>query len=174
MGLGPWEQAFKCVGRMYSNKLHIDPDACWEAGGKRVDDYYKINITKVELVAYYIELAADVQLAIESQHNGSYFMIYDSYQNFQQPLPAGAGNISALIKAKVSSTKTIYTIFRDQHTINSLCGTQVTSRLKPFSSIPPRPEFKTANRDLSDTEWNNGTGYSYSIGATHYPPTDLR
>jgi len=173
-GLGPWEQAFKCVGRMYSNKVHVDPDACWEAGGKRVDDYYKINITNVELVADYIELAADVQLAIESQHNGSYFMSYDSYQNFQQPLPAGAGNMSALIGAKVSSMKTIYTIFRDQHTINSLRGSQVTSRLNPFSSMPPRPEFKTANRDLSDTQWNNGTGYYYSIGATHYPPTDVR
>ena len=54
IGLGHWEQAFKCVGRMYSNKIHIDPDACWEAGGKRVDDYYKINITNVELVADYI------------------------------------------------------------------------------------------------------------------------
>jgi hypothetical protein len=150
------------------------PDACWEAGGKRVDDYYKINITNVELVADYIELAADVQLAIESQHNGSYFMSYDSYQNFQQPLPAGAGNMSALIGAKVSSMKTIYTIFRDQHTINSLRGSQVTSRLNPFSSMPPRPEFKTAHRDLSDTQCNNGTGYYYSIGATHYPPTDVR
>jgi hypothetical protein len=29
LGLGPWEQAFKCVGRMYKNKVHIDPDACW-------------------------------------------------------------------------------------------------------------------------------------------------
>jgi hypothetical protein len=49
----------------------MDLDACWEVGGKRVDDYYKINITSVELVADYTELVADVQLAIESQHNGS-------------------------------------------------------------------------------------------------------
>jgi hypothetical protein len=54
IGLGHWEQAFKCVGRMYNNKIHIDPDGCWEAGGTRVDDYYKINITNVELVADYI------------------------------------------------------------------------------------------------------------------------
>ena len=60
MRLGPWEQAFKCVGRMYADNIHIDPDACWEAGGKRIDDYYNINITKVELAADYIELAADV------------------------------------------------------------------------------------------------------------------
>jgi hypothetical protein len=159
---------------MYSNKIHIDPDACWEAGGTRVDDYYKINITNVELVADYIELAADVRLAIESQHNGSYFMSYDSYQNFQQPLPSGAGNMSALIGAKVSSMKTIYTLFRDQHTINSLRGSQATPRLNPFSSMPPRSEFKTAISDLSDTQGNNGTGYYYSIGATHCPPTDVR
>ena len=56
---------------MYKNKVHIDLDACWEVGVKRVDDYYKINITSVELVADYTELVADVQLAIESQHNGS-------------------------------------------------------------------------------------------------------
>jgi hypothetical protein len=60
------------------------------------------------------------------------------------------------------------------HTINSLRGSQVTSRLNPFSSMPPRLEFKTDNRDLSDIQWNNGTGYYYSIGATHYPPTDVR
>ena len=172
--LGPWEQAFKCIGRMYKDTIQIDPDACWVAGGKRVEDYYKINITKVEYVSDYIELAADVQLAIESQHSGVYFMSYDSFQNFQQPLPAGAGNMSALIGAKVSSMKTVYTIFRDQHTINSLRGSQVTSRLNPFSSMPPRPEFKFANRDYSDSDWNNGTGYYYSIGATHYPPTDVR
>ena len=79
LGLGPWEQAFKCVGRKYKDVMHMDPDACWEAGGKHVDDYYKINITNVELVANYIELASDVQLAIESQHNGSYFTSFDSY-----------------------------------------------------------------------------------------------
>jgi hypothetical protein len=28
LGLGPWEQAFKCVGRMYKDTMHIDPDAC--------------------------------------------------------------------------------------------------------------------------------------------------
>jgi hypothetical protein len=32
-GLGPWEQAFKCVGRMYKNKIHVDLDACWEGLG---------------------------------------------------------------------------------------------------------------------------------------------
>ena len=174
IGLGPWEQAFKCVGRMYKNKLHVDPEACWVAGANRVSDFYNINITNVEFIADYIELAADVQLAVEQQHSGSYFMSYDSYQNFQQPLPAGSGNMSALIGAKVSSMKTIYTIFRDQHTINSLRGSQVTSRLNPFSSMPPRPEFKSANRDISDNHWSNGTGYYYSIGATHYPPTDVR
>jgi hypothetical protein len=79
-------------------------------------------------------------------------MSYNSYQNFQQPLPAGAGYTSALIGAKVSSMKTIYTIFRDWHTINSLRGSQVTSRLNPFNSMPLRPEFKTAHRDLSDTQ----------------------
>jgi hypothetical protein len=101
-------------------------------------------------------------------------MSYDSHQNFQQPLPAGAGKMSALIGAKVSSMKTIYTIFRDQHTINSLRGSQDTSRLIPFSSMPPRLEFKTANCDLSNTHWGSETGYYYSIGATHYPPTDMR
>ncbi len=139
-----------------------------------MDDYYKINITNIELVADYIELAADVQLAIESQHNGSYFMSYDSYQNFQQPLPAGAGNVSALIGAKVSLMKTTYMIFRDQLTINSLRGSQVTSRLKTFSSMPPRPEFKTAHRYPLDTQLSNRTGYYYSIGATYYPSTDVR
>jgi len=82
--------------------------------------------------------------------------------------------MSELIGAKVMPMKTIYTIFRDRHTINSLRGSQVISRLNPLSSMPPRPEFKTIIRDLSDTQWNNGTGYYYSIGATHYPPTDVR
>jgi hypothetical protein len=33
IGLGPWEQAFKSFGRMYKDKVNIDPDTCWEAGG---------------------------------------------------------------------------------------------------------------------------------------------
>lgn len=174
LGIPPWEQAFKCVGAAWKDKLLVDPDACWKAGQSRIEDFYNINVTQVEYVADYIELAADVQLAIESQHNGSYFMSYDSYSNFATSLPAGSSNYSQLIGAKVSSMKTIYSVFRDQHMLNSLRGSQVTSRLNPFSTMVPRPEFVTSHRDLGDTQYNEGTGWYFAIGATHYPPTPVR
>jgi hypothetical protein len=137
-----------------------------------------ISIKNVELQLEYVEVSADVQLAIEQTTGGQYIMSYDSFANFQNAVPRSATAFNQLIGAKFSSIKTAFTIFRDAYWQNNPRYKAVTSRVNPFSRKPPvkTPASKTLGTGVGgtryspiDNRYQSGDGWQYMVGSTYYP-----
>lgn len=180
LGLATFNQAFRTFAVMKS-----DAGSTTHTISTRLDDVYKsrtvslknsynFNITNVELQLEYVEVASDVQSAIEASTGGQYVMSFDSYFNIQNAVPAGTSSFTQMIGAKFSSVKTVLSTFRDGFALNQhhLSG---LSRLNPFSTTPNRPEFYSGHlANNYETKYANGSGWYYSIGATHYPNKPIR
>ena len=180
LGLASWHQALRTFAVMIGNA-----DSTTFTMSTVLEDVYKsrsvplrnshnFNLTNVELQLEYVEVASDVQSAIEASTGGQYVMSFDSHFNIQNAVPAGTSSFTQLIGAKFSSVKTILSTFRDgfaqnQHHLSGL------SRLNPFSTTPNRPEFYQHHYAPNyETKYANGSGWYYSIGATHYPNKPIR
>lgn len=174
LGIGNFEQAVKAV-------------AVWETSGdtasysphdvleklKDIDlgKTHKFNITNMELELEYIEVASDVQLAIEAVTGGQYVMSFDSWNHYQNTLTANPGASTMLIGAKYSSMKDCMTIFRDLYKQNKAAFGGITARNNPFATTPNRPEFYQKHRTkFAQDKYINGVGWQYLIGSTHFPP----
>lgn len=182
LGIAPWAQALRTVGVVRPDgKYDCTPSAIYGARAAVIGKTHQITMRNIELQLEYIEVASDVQSAIEASTGGQYIMSFESFFNIQNSVPAGAGAFTQLIGAKFSSVKTIISTFRDglsqaYHHLSSL------SRVNPFSLLPNRPEFASSagnehhvSTELFNTsQYANGSGWYYSIGATHYPPKPIR
>lgn len=172
LGLAPWEQGIKPVAA-FTGASTIGTDLysiVSNLSGKRVTDSHNIRIERVNLQLEYVEVAADVQLAIESATGGQYVMSYDSFQNFQNAIPANSSTVSQLIGARFSSIKTALAIFRDQYKINRMEHSGITSRVNPFSRKINRPELYREEIVPSEGRYQSGSGWWFAIGSTYYPP----
>lgn len=182
LGIAPWAQALRTVGVVTADgKFDCTPSAIYGARTAVIGKTHQISMRNIELQLEYIEVASDVQSAIEASTGGQYIMSFESFFNIQNAVPAGAGAFTQLIGAKFSSVKTIISTFRDglsqaYHHLSSL------SRVNPFSLLPNRPEFSLSGGNeahvstelFNTSQYANGSGWYYSIGATHYPPKPIR
>lgn len=182
LGIAPWAQALRTVGVVTADsKFDCTPSAIYGARAAVIGKTHQITMRNIELQLEYIEVASDVQSAIEASTGGQYIMSFESFFNIQNSVPAGAGAFTQLIGAKFSSVKTIISTFRDglsqaYHHLSSL------SRVNPFSLLPNRPEFAFSDGNehhvstelFNTSQYANGSGWYYSIGATHYPPKPIR
>lgn len=186
LGLAPFEQAFVSIGGL----IHTDSKFTTGLGsytfvnGPRareamhkvpINRYQDFAIRNVELELEYVEVASDVQSAIEGSTGGQYVMSFDSFSNFQNAVPADTTAFTQLIGAKFSSVKTAISIFRDANHVNRAVRGGVTSRVNPFSTRPNRPEVAgNGNLPVMSIPYQSGGGYYYSVGATHYPPKPVQ
>lgn len=185
LGLAPFRHAFKTVGVLKTTTAaEADGGAKSTQFSNALDDIYSlysadydsshsIVLRNAELMLEYIEVASDVQSSIESATGGQYAFSFESFHNFQNSVPANQGTFTQLIGAKFSSVKTAISIFRASDHINNITKGGVTSRVNPFSELPNRPEcygHDFAGTAICNTKYNGGTGWYYSVGATHYPP----
>lgn len=180
LGLATFNQAFKTFAVLDSNSTSTEHsvvtrlDEVYKSRTVSLKNGYDFNITNVELQLEYVEVASDVQSAIEASTGGQYVMSFDSHFNIQNAVPAGTSSFTQLIGAKFSSVKTVLSTFRDGFALNQhhLSG---LSRLNPFSTTPNRPEYYSGHlANNYETKYANGSGWYYSIGATHYPNKPIR
>lgn len=177
IGLSSWSQAFRAYGVIKKNGTNYYMST--RLGdvfntNKNYSKHHQFKLRNVELQLEYVEVASDVQSAIEASTGGQYVMSYDSHFNIQNAIPAGSQSFVQLIGAKFSSVKTLLSTFRDSMSQNQfhLSG---LSRVNPFSTTPNRPEFYSDELIGGfHTKYADGGGWYYSIGATHYPPKPVR
>jgi hypothetical protein len=184
LGLAAFEQAFVSLGGVLSltDGNDFEADAIMVDGIRArqamsripVDQNQSFALKNLELELEYIEVASDVQSAIESATGGQYVMSFDSFSNFQNSIPADAGSFAQLIGAKFSSVKTVLSVFRDAALINRATRRGITSRNNPFSTRPNRPEMNEFGTSaIVSKPYPAGAGFYYSVGATHYPPKPI-
>lgn len=184
IGLAPWAQALRTIAYVTPDgELSTNPHDIYETRSTVLAKTHRITMRNVELQLEYIEVASDVQSAIEASTGGQYIMSFESFFNIQNAVPANAGSFTQLIGAKFSSVKTILSTFRDglAQAYHHLSG---LSRVNPFSTLPNRPEFNVGKSLkypygvtldwYNKSQYENGSGWYYSIGATHYPPKPIR
>lgn len=139
----------------------------------RVSDTHDIVIRDAELMLEYIEVAADVQTSIEATTGGQYIMSFDSFACYTNAIPKGQAAFAQLIGARFSSLKTAIAIFRDSSLMTKIQGSNVTSRVNPFSTAAPFEGFYRAGGQSLSTPYAGGVGWYYAVGATHYPPKPI-
>lgn len=181
IGLSSWSQAFRAYGTIEKTTVNNVNEYYMSTRlgdvfdtSKNFSKHHQFKLRNVELQLEYVEVASDVQSAIEASTGGQYVMSYDSYFNIQNAIPAGSQSFVQLIGAKFSSVKTLLSTFRDSMS-QSQFHLSGLSRVNPFSTTPNRPEFYSD--ELSGgfhTKYTDGGGWYYSIGATHYPPKPVR
>lgn len=186
LGIAPFEQAFVSIGGLLhtESKLTDGLGSYTFVNGPRareamhkvpINRYQDFAIRNIELELEYVEVASDVQSAIEGSTGGQYVMSFDSFSNFQNAVPADTTAFTQLIGAKFSSVKTAISIFRDANHINRAVRGGITSRVNPFSTRPNRPEVAgNGNLPVMSIPYQSGGGYYYSVGATHYPPKPIQ
>lgn len=178
LGLNVFANAFKTIGVIVqkSGTLAAEystlPKDIWDSSD--FFNKYSFKISRAELQLEYIEVASDVQQAIEAATGGQYVVSFDSFYDFQTSLPANNASVTQLIGAKFSSIKTVYSIFRDQHMFGKCAFPVVTSRVNPFSTKNNRPRYDYTGCAFYDTKYNSGVGWQYQIGATQYPPRPVQ
>lgn len=134
------------------------------------DDKVSVTLHDFNLKLEYIEVAADVQSAIEAATGGEYVMSFDSWNNFTNTIKAGTNATMQPIGVKFSSIKTLNTMFRPAEYINNIGWRGITSRVDPFSVSSPRIGLNSANTAIQPEPYLPGVGWQYLIGATQYPP----
>ena len=182
LGIAPFEQAFVSLGAvgpaapLTGDAILVDGIRARQAMSKvPVDKNQKFALKNMELQLEYIEVASDVQSAIESATGGQYVMSFDSFSNFQNSIPANAGSFAQLIGAKFSSVKTVLSVFRDAANINRVTRRGVTSRSNPFSTRPNRPEMSGFGASsLTSRPYANAGGTTTAWGRRITPPSRLR
>lgn len=160
-----------------TDKIILGPRAQAEAdSGVDLKTTHGLSLKNIELQLEFVEVAADVQMAIEQTTGGQYVMSYDSFSNFQNAIPRSATAFSQLIGAKFSSIKTAISIFRDAYWMNNFRYKGVTSRCNPFSrKFPNNLDRVKALTDgvegygALDNRFQSGDGWQYMIGSTYYP-----
>ena len=180
--VAPFSQAVTCMGIItkttataVTGEFDSNPDTIVQTvDDSVVNSSQRITIDNPELHLEFIEVSADVQMAIESANGGQYVMSYDSFNNFSNSVEANSQSVTQLIGAKFSSIKGITTTFKDQSHVNDYRFYGVTSRVNPFQDIPNRRELVDACKVSNPQgKYNSGVGWRYTIGATHYPPRDV-
>ena len=167
LGIANMEQAMKTIAAITASGMQTTPHHIAES--RNQFSKYKFAISNAELQLEYIEVASDVQQAIEASTGGQYVVSFDSFYNFQTTLPKNPGSITQLIGAKFSSIKTVYTTWRDIYGINNPSYPSITSRVNPFGTKPNRPALQHKEANWMHGKYLNGTGWQYMIGSTHYP-----
>jgi hypothetical protein len=169
--LAKYENAFRALGFLNKTETAFKTDFDSITKEKSLMDGVSITLDGMELMLEYIEVASDVQMAIESATGAGYIMSFDSFANFSNSIKSDPGTVTQLIGARFSSVKTAYTMFRDQHAMGNLASSAITSRLNPFSRKPNRSAYHTESGVVAyPSKWDAGVGWDYLIGATHYPP----
>lgn len=129
----------------------------------------KWTLKNFELCLEYIDVAADVQTAIENATGGEYAVSFDSWSAFTNTIQGGQQAITQLIGTKFSSIKDLTTIFRaSAHQTNPLYA-GISSRVDPFNN----KSLRNAHTNVEHMEvqpYGPGIGWQYLIGATYYPP----
>lgn len=175
MLIAPFADAVKAIAQFSTADanakiadLNFVPSAVYSTGSSPLNNTHVFNMKNIELQMEYIEVASDVQTAIESSTGGQYVMSFESFFNIQNSVPASSTTFTQLIGAKFSSVKTVMSTFRDAAAKNKQ-NLSWMSRVNPFSVTPNRPEYYGALQSQWHSKYENGSGWYYSIGATHYP-----
>jgi hypothetical protein len=177
LGLNTFANAVKTIAVMevsttHAGKISIAPQDIFASRSEF--GRYKFAIERAELQLEYIEVASDVQMAIEAATGGQYVVSFDSFYDYQSSVPASSVSMSQLIGAKFSSIKTVMSVFRDQFVIGNPAAATVTSRVNPFGTKNNRPMIGMNNIPFSRTRYDGGCGWQYQIGATQYPPRPVQ
>ena len=150
---------------IYSTKKK-DIDANASSWNKNVS----VKLSNFDLKLEYIEVAADVQAAIETATGGEYAMSFDSWSCFTNTVKSESNALTQPIGSKFSSIKTFNTIFRPSTHVNNIRWRGVTSRVDPFSHKSDRRSAGSALVTTGPQPYRPGVGWQYLVGATHYPP----
>ena len=172
LGIANFGQAFKTVASYDTetdgeNFIGTGPGDISLAAAN-MESTHKFTIKNCELQLEYIEVASDVQQAIEAATGGQYVTSFDSFYHYETTLPQGSAGGTQMIGAKFSSIKTILTTFRDQFGQNRPSYASITSRVNPFSTQSNRLGVGRAHLGFG-SKYRDGTGWQYQIGATQYP-----
>eukprot|EP00873_Tetraselmis_striata_P039052 jgi/Tetstr1/459316/TSEL_004711.t1 len=126
------------------------------------------SLSNIEFMAEYVEVAANVQTAIENVTGGEYTMSFDSWDNFTNTITSNQQALTQLIGAKFSSVKDMTTIFRPAEFQNKVMWRGITSRVDPFANTSNA--IMTSNSVAAHSApYSPGVGWQYQIGATFYP-----
>lgn len=169
LGIANMQQALKTIAAYSTEDNNISTFPGDILAASSDFNKYGFAISNAELQLEYVEVASDVQQAIEASTGGQYVVSFDSFYNFQTTTPQNPGSITQLIGAKFSSIKTVYTTWRDIYGINNPAYPSITSRLNPFGTKPNRPGLHDKGTMWNPSRYNAGTGWQYMIGSTHYP-----
>jgi len=122
-------------------------------GAAPTGDVHKWTVSDVELMLEYVELNSDAARMISAQNGGGYMISFDTFANFASTVENGSNNINALIPARYSSLKTLFTVFRKQANFGVAASKTLSERVNPFG--------------------NKGQWY-YSIGGKNVPTTPVK
>ena len=111
------------------------------------------TMSEMTMELEYTELNSEAARMLEQQNSGGYFISFDSFQNFASAVGAGENNINALIPARFSALKTLFTVARNQTAVVTAIGRSLTLRRNPFLDA--------------------GSWY-YNVGGRHFPQTPVR
>jgi hypothetical protein len=177
--LASFDQAFSTVGCFTGNYV-ADP----ETGNPSFTNVKKniaaalssygiqheFELFDFELKLEYVEVAADVQSAIEGWNKGQYTMSFDSWSTFTNTINGNQQALTQLIGSKLSSVKDLTTTFRPSAFQDNVLWSGITSRVDPFSSEPNRTYNVSTFNGRTPEPYLIGHGWQYQIGATFYPP----
>jgi len=114
---------------------------------------HKWTVSEVELMLEYVELNSDAARMISAQNGGGYMISFDTFANFASTVENGSNNINALIPARYSSLKTLFTVIRKQANFGVAASKTLSDRVNPFG--------------------DKGQWY-YSIGGKNVPTTPVK
>ena len=117
-----------------------------------------ITLSNFDLKLEYIEVAADVQSAIEAATGGEYAMSFDSWSCFTNTVKSESNALTQPIGSKFSSIKTFNTIFRPASHINNIRWHGISSRVDPFSHELDRRSHGSMNVTTHPQPYRPGVG----------------
>lgn len=168
LDLADFAQTRVAVASVLEGVLHMDKKGISEAIKKaNVRELWQLQ--NFELVLEYIDVAADVQTAIENATGGEYAVSFDSWSVFTNTIQNKQQAITQLIGTKFSSIKDLTSIFRAAEHQNNNLYAGISSRLDPFNRFTLRNSH-TNTEHMEVPPYGPGIGWQYMIGATYYPP----
>mmetsp|Transcript_36542 Transcript_36542/g.86823 ORF Transcript_36542/g.86823 Transcript_36542/m.86823 type:complete len:394 (+) Transcript_36542:478-1659(+) len=115
-------------------------------------------VDRVELITETTELATDAAMMIEQANPNGYMISFDSFAHYTNNIAQGSQNVNALIPARFSSLKTLFSSMRYATTITNSAARSLSGK---------KNMFVTSARE------SRGQWY-YSIGGKNMPATPVK
>ncbi len=110
-------------------ELTLAPSDYGVVGAGASSDY---EVSNVELMLEYTDLASDAARMVSQSNSGGYMISFYSFANYASALKAKASNMNVLIPARYSSLKTLFTIVRDSNNLADYTKKSLSARLDLF------------------------------------------